>query len=116
MDHALVMQILQALQDLGYVDSYQGLWEHAKPIGLDDGTEGAILHEFQDDVKVCPRLEGTHVLDNVLMVQGLEQLYLTHDTLQAARADALQRDLLDGNSVTTFQVNAFVHLPERTPA
>lgn len=31
---------------------------------------------------MCSRLEGANVLDNIFVVQVLQQLYLSHDTLQ----------------------------------
>jgi hypothetical protein len=97
------------------VYSNERLWEHAKAVGLDHTRQGAVLHVLQDDVQVAARLEGPHVFDDVLVVERLQQLNLTHDTSQVLLGSTSKPYLLDGDDITGGGVHALVHLAIRTP-
>lgn len=59
---------------------------------------------------MCAGLEGSEVLDDVLMVQRFEQVYLPHHILQVVLRYACEGDLLDSHGVTSGVVNALVNL------
>ena len=109
--HALLVQVLQARQHLGDVHGHERLREHAELVGFDDAGQRAVVHVLQDDVQMRAGLEGANVLDNVLVIQGFEQLDLPHHAVQAVGGDAPhQGDLLDRHGVTVGQVQALVDL------
>mmetsp|Transcript_14041 Transcript_14041/g.39758 ORF Transcript_14041/g.39758 Transcript_14041/m.39758 type:complete len:256 (-) Transcript_14041:41-808(-) len=95
--HSLLVQVHQPLQHLGNVHGGQRLRENTKLVGLERAGQVAVLHELKDDVKVRPRLEGVQVLHNVLMVQALQQIDLTHHVVQVLCCTACELHLLDGH-------------------
>ena len=114
--NALLVEVRQALQDLGNVHRHQGLWEGAVLVRLDDAGQRPILHVFQDDVQVRACLVVAEVLDDVLVVQILEQLDLAHDAGHALSRDSATADLqlLDGDEPAGLEILALENLQART--
>ncbi len=67
---------------LSYVDCHQGLWESPELAGLDDRGDGASVHVLKNNIEVGASLEGADVFHDVLVVQVLQELDLSHDALQ----------------------------------
>jgi hypothetical protein len=83
------------------------------PVWFDHGRQRAILHVLQDDIQVAARLEAADVLDDVFVVEGFEQVDLSHDASQVLLANTCQADLLDGHHIASGRVDALVHLQQQ---
>jgi len=71
---------------------------------------------INSNVQVCPCLERTQILHNVLVIEILEQLYFAHYALKVFLRNAAQGHLFDRNSISSSGVESLVDLTIRAPA